>query len=213
MNLLPTKITNLRKLDETNVEYKGNKIYAFRWEWEEENDKGKEVTKKKLVCHLYREGSNNQPLNLGEMSDGSPFTAIAQSVNEAKWLIDYYIEAKLNRVLEEYGVTTESCWKYNHLRISERVTEKENLIAEFEKQGKVRIPYVPHKMITYVSASYKELVTEEDVLKWCYELPSTGKFYNYHSAKKLETIPQVLKASEYPDGVWIVIYSKKQRSE
>lgn len=82
----------LRKVEETNLEYKGSKIYAFRWEWEEENDKGKVTTKKEVVCHLYRLGSQNQPLNLGEMSDGSKFGAVAQSINEAKRLVDYWLQ-------------------------------------------------------------------------------------------------------------------------
>lgn len=82
---------NLRKVEETHVEYKGSKIHAFRYEWEEENDKGKEVTKKEVVCYLYRLGGKNQPLNLGEMSDGSKFSAVAQSVNEAKRLVDYWL--------------------------------------------------------------------------------------------------------------------------
>lgn len=83
---------NLRKTDEVTVEYKGSKIYAFRWQWEEDNDKGKELSKKEVVCHLYRKDSNNQPLNLGECSDGSSFTAPAQAVNEAKSLVDYWLE-------------------------------------------------------------------------------------------------------------------------
>lgn len=96
---------NLRKSDEISVEYKGSKIYAFRWVWEEDNDKGKEVTKKSVVCHLYRLGSNNQPLNLGECSDGSSFTAPAQAVNEAKWLIDYW-NKKQEKPKKEYLLIT-----------------------------------------------------------------------------------------------------------
>ena len=80
------------KAEENNIDYNGSKIYAFRWEWEEENDKGKIVPKKQVICYLYRVDSVNQPLNLGEMSDGSPFTAVAQAINEAKRLIDYYIK-------------------------------------------------------------------------------------------------------------------------
>ena len=48
---------NLRKTNETKVEYKGSNIYSFTWEWEEDNGKGKMITKKEVICHLYRLGS------------------------------------------------------------------------------------------------------------------------------------------------------------
>jgi hypothetical protein len=96
---------NLRKTDEVTVEYKGSKIYAFRWQWEEDNDKGVEVTKKNVVCHLYRLGSKNKPLNLGECSNGNALTAPAQAVNEAKSLVDYWLE-KEEKPKKEYLLVT-----------------------------------------------------------------------------------------------------------
>jgi len=69
--------------------YKGSKVVAWVWEWEEMNDrKNKMQTKKQVVCHLYRLGSNHQPLNLGECNDGSPFTGVNQAVNQAKEYVD-----------------------------------------------------------------------------------------------------------------------------
>jgi hypothetical protein len=44
---------------------------------------------KHIVCHLYRNGCKNQPLNLGECNDGSPFTSVNQAINQAKQIIDY----------------------------------------------------------------------------------------------------------------------------
>jgi hypothetical protein len=78
----------MKKIDVVDLEYKGSKIHAYKLEWIELNNKDKEVTKKEYYCHLYR---NDRWLNLGEMSDGSKFTAVAQAVNEAKWLVDYHL--------------------------------------------------------------------------------------------------------------------------
>lgn len=90
----------MEKHEEKVVKHRGSKIHAFKYKWKEKNDKGKEVDKSQVVCHLYRAGSKNQPLNLGEMSDGSSFTAVAQSVNEAKKLIDMRMTLAY---LKEYG--------------------------------------------------------------------------------------------------------------
>jgi len=78
----------MEKHEEKLVKHRGSKIHAFKYKWKEENEKGKEVDKSQIVCLLYRAGSKNQPLNLGEMSDGTPFMAVAQAVNEAKKLVD-----------------------------------------------------------------------------------------------------------------------------
>jgi len=59
-------------------EYKGSKIVAWQFD------------KKHIVCHLYRKGSNNQPLNLGECHDGKRFQSVRHAVNQAKDLINYY---------------------------------------------------------------------------------------------------------------------------
>lgn len=119
---------NLRKLEEVSTEYKGSKVYAFKWEYEVLNDKGREVTQREIVCNLYRVGSTNQPLNLGEMSDGSKFTAVAQAVNEAKWLVDYYLEKEVDRKLLSLGFLREDLFKYNKFRMYERLEMKEKLL-------------------------------------------------------------------------------------
>ncbi len=96
-------------------------------EWKELNDKGKEVTKKEYYCQLYR---NDRWLNLGEMSDGSKFTAVAQAVNEAKWLVDYHLELKLDNELLSLGFLREDLFKFNKFRITERLEMKEELLLD-----------------------------------------------------------------------------------
>jgi hypothetical protein len=144
----------LDKLDTVDLEYKGAKIHAYKLEWQELSDKGKEayeakiqenisfntheeflkefgkflVTKREFHCQLYRPGSVNQPLNLGEMSDGSKFTAVAQAVNEAKWLVDYHLEKEVDRKLLSLGFLREDLFKYNKFRMYERLEMKENLL-------------------------------------------------------------------------------------
>ena len=137
-----------------DLEYKGAKIHAYKREWQELSDKGKEayeakiqenisfnthedflkefgkflVTKREFYCQLYRTGSVNQPLNLGQMSDGSKFTAVAQAVNEAKWLVDYHLEQEVDRKLLSVGFLREELFKYNKFRMYERLEMKENLL-------------------------------------------------------------------------------------
>ena len=112
-----------------DLEYKECKIHAYKREWKELNDKGKEVTKKEYYCRLYR---NDRWLNLGEMSDGSKFTAVAQAVNEAKWLVDYHLELKLDSELLSMGFLREDLFKFNKLRITERLEVKERLLLDDE---------------------------------------------------------------------------------
>ncbi len=64
------------------------------------------------------------------MSDGSRFTAVAQAVNEAKWLVDYYLEKKLDRQLLDLGFLREDLFQYNRLRITERLQVKEKLLLD-----------------------------------------------------------------------------------
>jgi len=139
-----------------DLEYKGAKIHAYKREWQELSDKGKEayeakiqenisfnthedflkefgkflVTKREFCCQLYRTGSVNQPLNLGQMSDGSKFTAVAQAVNEAKWLVDYHLEQEVDRKLLSEGFLREELFQYNRLRINERLQVKEKLLLD-----------------------------------------------------------------------------------
>jgi hypothetical protein len=76
---------NFKKVEEKEEIYLGSKIVAWCDKWEEYNaDKDKWEKKSKIYCHLYRVGSKNQPLNLGECNDGSKFTAVNQAVNQAK---------------------------------------------------------------------------------------------------------------------------------
>lgn len=118
----------LDKLDVVDLEYKGAKIHAYKLEWQELNDKDKLVTKREFNCRLNRTGSANKPLNLGEMSDGSRFTAVAQAVNEAKWLVDYHLEQEVDRKLLSLGFLREDLFKFNKFRMYERLEMKENLL-------------------------------------------------------------------------------------
>ena len=125
----------MKKIDVVDLEYKGSKIHAYKLEWVELNNKYKEVTKKEYYCHLYR---NDRWLNLGEMSDGSKFTAVAQAVNEAKWLVDYHLEMELDRkllnlpneIISRPRFLRSDLDKYNGLRITERLEIKEKLLKE-----------------------------------------------------------------------------------
>lgn len=90
-----------------------------------DDKKDKDVLERTFICHLWREG---RFLNLGEMSDGSKFTAVAQSVNEAKWLVDYEIECKLNSELYKYGFKNEDLFQFNKYKIFERINIKEELL-------------------------------------------------------------------------------------
>ncbi len=62
------------------------------------------------------------------MSDGSKFTAVAQAVNEAKWLVDYHLEKEVDRKLLSLGFLREDLFKYNKFRMYERLEMKENLL-------------------------------------------------------------------------------------
>lgn len=62
------------------------------------------------------------------MSDGSKFNAVAQAVNEAKWLVDYEIERKLNSELYKYGFKNEDLFQFNKYRIFERISIKEEIL-------------------------------------------------------------------------------------
>ena len=112
-----------------DLEYKGCKIHAYKLEWKELDNKGREVTKREYYCRLYR---NDKWLNLGEMSDGSKFTAVAQAVNEAKWLVDYHLEQKLDSELLSMGFLREDLFKFNKYRITERLEMKEELLLNEE---------------------------------------------------------------------------------
>lgn len=79
---------NFEKIEKEEM-YLGNKILAWSEKWEEyDEEKDKWVEKKEVICHLYRKGSKNQPLNLGERNDGSKFTAVNQAINQAKEFVD-----------------------------------------------------------------------------------------------------------------------------
>ena len=127
----------MEKIDVVDLEYKNCKIHAYKIEWKEINDKSKEIIKRKYICQLYR---NDRWLNLGEMSDGSNFTAVSQSVNEAKWLVDYHLEMELdkkllnlpNEIISRPRFLRSDLDKYNGLRITERLEIKEKLLKEVD---------------------------------------------------------------------------------
>lgn len=84
------KIRNYRKIDIKIEDYSRSKIVSWRDSYEEYDDKkDKWVEKKDVICHLYRNGSKNQPLNLGECNDGGKFTSVNQSINQAKDIVNY----------------------------------------------------------------------------------------------------------------------------
>jgi hypothetical protein len=66
------------------------------------------------------------------MSDGSKFTAVAQAVNEAKWLVDYHLEKELDTKLLSVGFLREDLFKYNKLRITERLEVKDKLLLDVD---------------------------------------------------------------------------------
>ena len=77
------------KTDEKTEIYLGSKIVAWIYRWKEFNDeKNIYEDKKEICCHVYRIGSKNQPLNLGQCNDGSKFTSVNQSINQVKAFIN-----------------------------------------------------------------------------------------------------------------------------
>ena len=80
---------NFRKEDLKEETYSNSKIVAWRNVYEEYDEKKDKWTEKKdVVCHLFRNGSKNQPLNLGECNDGRKFTSVNQAINQAKGIVD-----------------------------------------------------------------------------------------------------------------------------
>ena len=70
--------------------YSNSRIVAWMdicQEYDEKKDKW--IEKKVVMCCLYRNGSKNQPLNLGECNDGGKFTSINQAINQAKIIVDF----------------------------------------------------------------------------------------------------------------------------
>ena len=81
---------NFRKEDLKEEIYSNSKIVAWRNVYEEYDEKKDKWTEKKdVICHLYRNGSKNQPFNLGECNDGGRFTSVNQAINQAKGIVDY----------------------------------------------------------------------------------------------------------------------------
>jgi hypothetical protein len=66
------------------------------------------------------------------MSDGSRFTAVAQAVNEAKWLVDYQLEQQVDRKLLSLGFLREDLFKFNKFRMYERLEMKEKLLSDVD---------------------------------------------------------------------------------
>lgn len=117
-----------------SLNYKNGSINAWRESWEEVDIKDKVVIKRRIVCTLYREQYKHKLLNLGECSDGTPFSAVSQAINEAKWLVDYEIESNLEKKLFTLGLKRADLFKYNSLKIWDRIKEKEKLIKENERK-------------------------------------------------------------------------------
>lgn len=118
-------IRNFKTDQEEHLEYKHGKIKSWRQSWEEfDEKKDKWVTKKQIFCLLIRGGKF---LNLGECCDGSPFSAVSQAINEAKWLVDYDIERELDiKLLKTFH--RDDLNKYNSLKIWDRIEKKKQLL-------------------------------------------------------------------------------------
>lgn len=116
-----------------SIVYKSSKISAWRESWEEADMKGKVTVKRRIMCTLFRTWKKYPSLNLGECNDGAQFSAVSQAINEAKWLVDYDIEKKLESKLFAIGFKREDLFKYNGLKIWDRLKEKEQLILENER--------------------------------------------------------------------------------
>jgi hypothetical protein len=88
------KTRNYKSLiDKKEEVYKESRIVAWKDTWEEYDEKkDKWNNKSAIICYLYRKGSKNQPLNLGECNDGSKFTAINQAINQAKSFINFFAD-------------------------------------------------------------------------------------------------------------------------
>jgi len=122
-----TETRNYTVDQEQYLEYKHGKISAYRESWEEYNEKKQKwEPKKNYISHLSR--PKLKFLNLGEMSDGGKFTAVAQAVNEAKSLIDYDVERGLDEDLRLLGHTFESTLHLNKLKVWERLEIKQKMI-------------------------------------------------------------------------------------
>jgi hypothetical protein len=76
--------------------YLNNKIVSWINIYKEYDiKKEKWLEKKDIICHLFRKGSKNQPLKLGECNDGGKFTSVNQAINQAKSFINSCIKYKL----------------------------------------------------------------------------------------------------------------------
>lgn len=81
---------NFRKEDLKEETYSNSKIISWRNVYEEyDKNKDKWIERKDVVCHLYRNGSKNKPLNLEECNNGSKFTSVNQAINQAKQIVDF----------------------------------------------------------------------------------------------------------------------------
>lgn len=84
------EINDFREEDLREESYSNSRIVAWRNVYKEYDEKKKKwVEKKEVICHLYRNGSLNQPLNLGECNDGGRFTSVNQAINQAKEIVNF----------------------------------------------------------------------------------------------------------------------------
>jgi hypothetical protein len=83
-------VQNFRIEDRKEETYSNSKIVAWKNVYEEYDEtKNKLVEKKEFICHLFRNGSKNQPLNLGQCNNGNSFNSVNQAINQAKEIINY----------------------------------------------------------------------------------------------------------------------------
>ena len=111
--------------------YKHGLIRAWKEVWEEYDEKKDKWNKKSnIICILYRKSM----LNLGECSNGSPFTSVNQAVNEAKSLCNDDDEEEIESKLRSIGFKNKDFFEYNSLKDLERIKIKQELYEQHTKK-------------------------------------------------------------------------------
>jgi hypothetical protein len=117
-----TAIRNIREEDHKEEIYSNSKITAHRKFYEEYDEaRGRWVEKKDIICRLFRDGSANQPLYIGE--------CVNQAINQAKGIVDtlnrhyYFINSHANfekNIPCAFGIQTDMLTLTEQHRASKR---------------------------------------------------------------------------------------------
>lgn len=79
---------NYTQEDRKEDTYLDSKIISWIKKWDEFNEsKGKWELKKQVMCEIHSDYINYSPLSLRECNDGSKFTSVNQSINQAKMFL------------------------------------------------------------------------------------------------------------------------------